>query len=380
MLVFLCFFGLLGFRFLGNLKWLYYVVLILSVIRGKHSKNLLFHRLLLGLLLCLVINGVNSLVQNEETFFSYLDGESSIIIPIFFYYVFMGTHLKIDSLEFILTTLCFLFCGAYIIQYIVFPKVLFQGALADGLNIELRFRLTGQCLGAISFLMGINKLFVKLSNKYLYLSIGGLLVTLMVGFRSQMAALALVTLVMFIRVKGIKITAYLKYIVLGTLFVAAFAQIPVVKSKIQEMVDRNESANFDNQDYIRIVTYDYYTSEMNKRPHSFITGLGLPGSHSKYQIKIDSLKHKNGIVWADWGLVGLSWMLGYPGTLVIIIICIYTMFVKVPKPYYYISFSFLFLLLGSIMTREIFRVGAFFIQAYLLMLLNKVYLIYNEKK
>ena len=53
--------------------------------------------------------------------------------------------------------LCFLFCIAYIIQFIVFPKVLFQGAMVDGLDVELRFRLTGQCLGTISFLMGIHR-------------------------------------------------------------------------------------------------------------------------------------------------------------------------------------------------------------------------------
>lgn len=380
MLIFLCFFGLLGFRSLAYLKWLYYPLLIISVIRFKYRKTLLFDKLLVAFLLCLVINCSNSLIQNDETFISYMDGESCIIFPVFFYYVFMKTRMKIDNLEFVLMVLCFLFCIAYIIQFVVFPKVLFQGAMVDGLDVELRFRLTGQCLGTISFLMGINKLFIEYSLKYLGLVLCGLIVTLIVGFRSQMLALVIVTFFMFVRVNGIKLKAYGKYIILGSLFFAAFLQIPVVKSKIQEMIERNEKANFDNQDYIRIVTYDYYTELIQEHPSAYLMGLGLPGSNSKFQKQIDALKHKNGIVWADWGIIGLSWMLGVPGTLILIVICIYTLFIKVPKQYYYISFSFLFLLLGSIMTREIYRVGAFFVQAYLLMLLNKIYLKYDEKK
>ena len=115
-------------------------------------------------------------------------------------------------LEFVLTVLCFLFCIAYIIQFVVFPKVLFQGAMVDGLDVELRFRLTGQCLGTISFLMGVNKLFIEYSTKHLGLMLCGLIVTLIVGFRSQMLALVIVTFFMFVRVNGIKLKAYGKYI------------------------------------------------------------------------------------------------------------------------------------------------------------------------
>lgn len=380
MLVLLCFFGLLGFRSLADLKWLFYPVLIVRMVGYKCRKTLLFDKLLLVFLLCLFVNCYNSLVQNEETFLSYLDGECSIIFPVFFYYVFMRTRMRIENLEFVLMILCFAFCFAYLVQFVAYPRVFFQGAMAEGLDIELRFRLTGQCLGAIAFLMGINKIFIEFSTKYLCLAFCGLVVTLIVGFRSQIAALTIVTLIMFIRIKGIKITAYIKYVILGFLFMLVFVQIPIVKNKIQEMVERNENANFDNQDYIRIVTYDYYASEVKKQPYAYWTGLGLPGSHSKYQNKIDTLKHKNGIVWADWGIIGLSWMLGIPGVIIIILICIYTLYIKVPKQFYYISFSFLFLLLGSIMTREIYRVGAFFVQAYLLMLLNKIYLKYDRKK
>lgn len=89
MLIFLCFFGLIGFRSLANLKWIFYPLLLITIVGYKYRKVLLFDKLLLAFLLCLVLNCANCLVQNDETLVSYLDGECSIIFPVFFYYVFM---------------------------------------------------------------------------------------------------------------------------------------------------------------------------------------------------------------------------------------------------------------------------------------------------
>lgn len=380
MLIFLSVFGMIGFRFLAHLKWLYYLVIIAEIFSSMNKKDYFFKKPLILFLICILVNGIASSIRNDEPILSFLDGESSILIPFCMYFYFMKTKLSIDTLENILIILCFIFCIAYIVQFVSFPKVIFQGAMAEGLDSELRFRLTGQCLGSLSFLLGMNKLLFGIRIKYVGLMVLGLLVTLILGFRSQMVALALSALFMFVRVKGLKIKSYLKYSLVSSVFIISFVQIPIVQNKIEEMFARNETANFDNENYIRLITYDYYVSELNKSPISYIIGLGLPGSNSQYQRDTDRLKHFSGIIWADWGLIGLSWMLGIPGTLIIIYIFLRTFSIKVPKEYYYISFNFLFLILASLFTREIYRVGAFFIHAFLLMLINKISILNNERQ
>lgn len=370
-LIALCCFDMLGVRSLVHLRWIYYVFFSYFIF-NKYSSKFLYYKPLLLLLICIVINCTLSCINNDENLISYLNGESSIFLYYLFYFIFMQSKLNSQDLENVIVTLCFIFCIAYIIQVVVYPFAIFQGALIE-YGEELRPRLTGQCMGTLAYFLGLNKILSKFSMKYAVLTLLGFIVTLYLGFRSQIAAMALVTIVLYIRLYRFRIKPLVKYLSIAIIVGLSALQVPIVQLKIDEMVSRNENANFDNDNYIRIVTYGYYTTKVSDSPTAFLFGLGLPGNDSKYQLSVNKLKKEHGIIWADWGLIGLSWMFGLIGTITIVLIALSTIFIKVPSKYLYISSFFLFMVLGSIMTREIYRVGSFVIQGFMLTLLSKCY-------
>ena len=106
-------------------------------------------------------------------------------------------------------------------------------------------------------------------------------------------------------------------------------------------------------------------------------GAGNPGTSGNYSIFIDKLKNDYGFVYGDWGLIGLSWIVGIPVVLLILLYCMKAFFIKVENKYIYLACYFIFIVFASIFSREIYRYGNFFIQALILAILEKT-LIYKK--
>ena len=79
-----------------------------------------------------------------------------------------------------------------------------------------------------------------------------------------------------------------------------------------------------------------------------------------------------GIYWVDFGLLSLSWVLGIPAVLGMILYSIKASFLKVSSEYYYLGIWFMYLVASSFTTAEFFREGNFIVQALALYLVEKV--------
>lgn len=77
--------------------------------------------------------------------------------------------------------------------------------------------------------------------------------------------------------------------------------------------------------------------------------------------------------WMDWGILGLSWMIGIPAVLAMLFYCYKVFKIRANLSYYYLPVWFFYLLFSSITTAEFFRQGNFVIQAVCLYLAERVY-------
>lgn len=198
-----------------------------------------------------------------------------------------------------------------------------------------------------------------------------LLVAIAFEFRSQLAVLPIFILLEVFLTKKVSFVYILKISTFCAVLGFALYNVDFVHEKFLSMKERNEQQNFDNDDYVRLDTYAYYNNIFLRNTYEHIFGRGLAGIDGTYTKYVSSIKEQ-GYIWADWGLIGLTWLLGIPAVLCMLWYSIIPIFKIRRKDCIYISVWFLFLFFSSTFNREFFRQGIFVIQAFALFYLDRM--------
>lgn len=300
---------------------------------------------------------------------------------IFFYFVLKYLDVPISKMETSLMLLVIIFCGCYIVQYILFPTVIFSGVEDPNISADnIRIRLVGQGLSSLGYFFGLNK-YLHNNKKlhYLFLAILCFGVIFLMGFRTMLVMISIFTFLLIIRVKGFKWNVLL-FSLLGCGLFIVMLQIPVFAEKMNAMLDRQHTEVLSNKDYIRIVQLKYYTQIHFKSFWEYIYGSGMTYSTVQESSSYGRLMGRLpdvGIYWQDWGILGLSWMIGILAVISMIAYSIKAFLLKVPVAYYYIGIWFLYLVASSVTTMEFYREGNFIVQSIALYMVEKFY---NEYK
>lgn len=366
--MFLDCFGLVFLDIPNPIKEFIIIVSYIAIVKKQNRYKFSF--LIICFFLLLLLNLIMCQWKTGQTLLSGIRGtEFANFFMLGSYFLFHYIKADSNKLEDTLDILCIIFCTSYLIQQAVYPYAIFKGAEIIEYNITdvFRIRLYGQAITFISFAKGLNGLLNGSYSKrkiYLYMFISSLFVTFFLGFRTQILLFAILTLYMIWKISGSHSKVF-KSLSLFTLLLLSIIQIPSVQSAIYFILERAQNDNFDNSDYVRLREFTYYTTVHIKSFSDWFWGTGLPGLNSSYSNDINTLKME-GLIWADWGLIGLSWLLGIPATLLFLYILISPILLKQNKKHFYIEVCFIYLILGSIFQRECFRTGNQFIIGILL--------------
>ncbi len=291
---------------------------------------------------------------------------------ILFYFTLLSLNFSVKTTEKALIYLIILFCISYIIQYLVYPKVIFRGALAE-YSEDVRIRLTGQGLVFLGYFYGINKFLSDKNNKvfYLILSVLCILIIFLLGFRTQIVLIIPFTYFLIFKIKGFNRKVFL--ISIGILlFFLSLSIIPVVKDKIEFMQERQETEKFSRKDYIRVIDFQYYTHEHFHNIWEYILGSGSPFPGTEYNYYMSGLKDKY-MYYEDLGLLGLSWIIGIFPVVIMLLYSFKAYRLPLPNDYKYLGIWFIYLIAISFTTMEFYREGNFVVQALVLFLIEKIY-------
>lgn len=193
----------------------------------------------------------------------------------------------------------------------------------------------------------------------------------MLGFRSLLLALILCSLLMIYKTVGFTFKSLFKLAFVSMLLIFILYQFDFTQNTINAIINRNQEQNFQNEDYIRIQQFHYFTQEHFINASDFFFGSGFPSEQSNYGKSMLRLQEFNQYgeyvssvgAWFDWGLIGLSWIAGIPTVTVLLIISAKAILKKTDKRYCYFAFFYLFLVMASITTIEYYRGGAFVFHA-----------------
>ena len=257
----------------------------------------------------------------------------------------------------------------YIIQWLIYPAILFYYAKVEldtfQINGTLRFRFVSTICSYLLLFYGLNQYIYKRELKYLLYLLLGAFPVLVMGFRS-LIFMSLLSVVLML-INSSDFVRFLKYAILVSVLLYASTSLPIVQEKIEEMTERQEKESFSDSEYIRYIAFDFYESYYNEKIPQRIIGAGIPlvndeeiaQRENSYQKDI-FFAYSNKLYWNDLGIIGLSYVLGIPAVIVLIILCVYMMSKSKEKDILYIRYTMFVLLIGSVFTsQELFRDGNF---------------------
>jgi hypothetical protein len=351
------------------------LVLVMGILGYIENRNSIFIKPIAVFIVGLLISIISCKVFREQ---DYLDSFKALpnYFFILFYFGLIYLKPKLTDIENAFIFLTLMFNTIYILQFVLLQwGVVFVSSAEGSLDAatEARFRMAGSGLSSLGLFFGLNKFILKKKLIYLIILISSLVVILLMSFRTMIFFSSLFAFILIFKINGFNKKTILWFVV-SSLFFIVMLNIPVLNEKVQYMINKQQTETLSNKDYVRVVTMDFYLRDYFKSPWEMLFGSGQPFSKTAYYKYHESL-NAQGIYYVDWGLWGLSWVLGILSVCGILWYSIKAFLLKVPMLYYYLGIWFLYLVVSSITTAEFFRAGNFVIQALCLYALNLIYVL-----
>lgn len=319
----------------------------------------------------------------------------SPIFLVFLYYPFSRLDISVKSWEKILFTLFTIEVVVEIIQNLFPAYYLFKMTSSnEKFDNELRVRVYGNAILYIGCLFCLNKALVLDKRQWFYwiMYLLSLLLIFLGGYRIVLFANIVSSLILLYRLKKENIK---NVVVLLVVFISCYGLLNsyIGKSRLKEMIERNESQNFENDDYVRLRTLNYYMEGYFKSPFEKFLGSGLVQRaftdrdlikynyyESNYSRMVSAMSIRYHIFPIDWGLLGFSWEGGIPATIILILIALMFILSKTDKRYLYISAWGMFVLFFSITNGRYYSHHNLVYTAILLVICDKLCRVKKLKK
>ena len=339
-----------------------YLLPILLLANGKSKNDKLMGKPLFALyLLFICINIVSCYYIRGQSFFVSLVGWTNFFF-VFYYITFRSWKQSLvvweNVIEYVYILLLILFAlkNAFLDWDFIVTDL-----SSERLEKEMRVRIFSDAMLELGYLYCLNKFLVFKKANYLILALLGFLFMFLQGFRMMIAVGLIISAIMIIRVYKLTVKRVvlvsLSTIIIVSASIAIGLQTPIVRERLEELIERNEESNFNNEDYIRVVDVNFTYTRFFHNTLEMILGAGrtsvynlhyskekveYPSAYSKERSMLATYNHYYPV---DLGFWGLSWESGIPFTIVAILIFLYPLLYKVPKEYYYANLYGLFMIL-----------------------------------
>ena len=340
---------------------------LLFILLANRNEKFFYSRYIYLYLLFFLISCVYSQLYNGQPLPKTI-GFSSAYLGMCFSYYILKTKISYKDIVKILIFLAILYCVGYIIQWLIYPYPLFHGANNDGLSLEraYRIRVAGSICAYMLFFYGFNMYLTQKKIKYLAYSVLGFIPIIIMGFRTLTVLAVLLVFVMVVFIKKLSLKSVFYFVLLGGMALAA-TQISLVRNKIEEMMERQRNEQtFENGQYIRIIQYDYFTNEFFTKPREQFFGGGVPAGNTRYAQILRQGESDYGLYWVDWGLVGLSWIIGVPAVILLIVMYLHCAWRCKEPAIQFVRVTLILLVVGSLFTtKELYRSGNMLLASFL---------------
>lgn len=341
----------------------------LEVKKKPFRKN--FKKLLLLLFFFLIISAISASFFHQQSFFKTIVA-MRYIFYLFGYFLFTKFNIDNRKIYEAIKYGCIFYMIVFSIQFLIFPQQIVNvGRIEEFDRGVLRFRIEGIGFVMLFGLWNLNYYLLRKNKKEILIYIICLAFIYLLGFRTLLLTAIFSSFFLIYKVKGSSSSFY--FIVAGFLMLLVY-QIPFVQNYITEAIDLTVEQADDSDSYVRVLAYNFYFGFVNANEYTLLLGNGFPQEESQYgSYIINTGKERYGYIIQDLGLIGFSFMYGIISTILYVIIAVKAIFIKLPKQAKFLNAYFLYLLVSSFTTTEIYRIGILGIIGLSLYLIDSFY-------
>lgn len=288
------------------------------------------------------------------------------------YFIFKSKHFKLNEIVDAMDMLGKIVTILYLLRFVLLQRGIVIGGYVDEFQMadvgSARIRIA--CSPIIFFLMfkSFHNLLIAKKKKDAVWLVLTILCMVLMTFRTIFVVVGISFIIILFRANLPAEKKVISAILISIICSGVFMN-DKVSERITNRFEESAGQDFSNKDYIRVVQYEYFTQKHFKNEIEHFFGSGIPEQRTAYGKEQNDLA-KVGIFYVDWGIIGMSWMLGVI-TLIGMIGYMLTAIKKSWKMEPYIPMWLIYMLLVSVTTGEFIRDGSFIVQALVLALIIK---------
>jgi hypothetical protein len=273
---------------------------------------------------------------------------------IFFFYL-LHAKIPIETIEKIVVFYGILYLAFYYFQFVNYQTVYF--GYADEYNDisrgVLRIIFPGGGVFFLTVFIALNKLTTQKEHRWFWLLfvILGIVVPILQATRQYIMGVALIYLFHFTKnLKWYRIASISAAIVAALLFVDV-SELPIVKELVDEQIYTSQKG----MEYIRVLSGQYFLTDLSPNIESQILGNGASYGSSQYGQFILALRSEKFFFLDDLGLIAVYAMFGIFAVIGIVMIWIKSISIPLPETHYYLKYYLWFLLILCLTSSTVYR-------------------------
>lgn len=270
-----------------------------------------------------------------------------------FYFLLHQLKIRPKDLEVIFVVFGILYVVIYLIQFLVFPKLIVDAYVRLDRG-TIRIYMSGSAYLSVAYILSVQSFFRTNKIKFLLLLFTFLSIIVLSGGRQTLAIMILVLILFLVFDKKVKSRLLLFLLgIVGSIMIYLLFQ-----SIFDALIFQSHSDASMGQDYIRLKATIFFLTDFFKNTFSYLTGNGMFANDSSYGIEISRYQLQNQFFLGDIGIIGNFAIYGSFFLLGVIMIFIRVYRLKIESHFIYIKFMFIVIFL-SILTGGAFAQGHF---------------------
>lgn len=261
----------------------------------------------------------------------------------YFYLVYWALHaikISAEDLEKIIVWMGVTFSVLYVIQFILYPTVVFDVRIAEDRG-TIRIFMPGFTFLVLAYFLVMNRLFESFSVSRLLSFLLFISILVLMGTRQVIFSVLLLTIMNVLFSQRVKSKVLIVFLLLGSIVPVIIVFQEIFISLVE--LSKNQSENL--AENVRIRATVFFLTELFPNTYAYLTGNGADSTNSTYGFMIQMYKDAYGFYQSDIGIIGDYTKFGVAFVLGAFIIIFKMIFGKLNPEITYLRYFYLSVLL-----------------------------------
>lgn len=338
---------------LGSLAVMILFILIDYIYNREERIQTLFSKEIGFMLLAVLLSMYIANTEQDQSYTTTFIAQRYMYFYIFYFFLH-GLRIRPNDLVIIIVGFGILISLLYLLQYILYPTILFNVRISDERG-TLRIFFPGQSFVFMTFFFSLLKFFDK--YKYPWLILTGLTFVIIILLGSRLILLTSALIAGYFMITSDKVKSKLLLIPVGIIALLVF--LFIFRGIFTQLIDISKGQQVNFADDVRIRAATFFLTEFFPSTLSYFLGNGAESLNSPYGMWVYQIREDFNFYQGDVGIIGDYTQFGIIFVITAASIYIKTLSAKYPYQYKFLYYYMLFISLLMLTSGDFGNVSAY---------------------